>query len=192
MDDGIHRIEGPTILTFTGAYFDFQSPETSKFNINDVAHALAHLCRFTGHTNSFYSVAEHSVHCSYLVPEQDAMAALLHDAAEAFMGDVSRPLKSLLPDYKLIEQRVEAAVFARFGLPAVLPPSVKQADKAMLVEEQRQAMGNADRWADFDGVLPSGVALRFWAPREAKGRFLSRFDHLLWARADRRRGGMAT
>lgn len=171
-------IHGPTILTASGHYFDFRAPEASRFGILDIAHALSNLCRFTGHTARFYSVAEHCVHASRIVPPADAFAALMHDAAEAFLGDVSRPLKSLLPDYMALERHVEAVVLARFGLPPTLPHSVKLADRAMLLAEQRQALRNADRWPDFDGTAPANVTLHFWQPDDARHHFLARFVEL--------------
>jgi uncharacterized protein len=172
--DGIKRIIGPTILLRSGEYFDFETPETSKISITDIANALSHICRFTGQCHTFYSVAEHSVHCSYLVPEEDAFAALMHDAAEAVMGDVSRPLKSLLPDYKRIERRVESAILAKFGLPVQMPASVKTADMQMLAIEQRLCMLNSDAWPgiDFKGEEPK---LSFLPPPEAYSAFLARF-----------------
>lgn len=176
-DVGIKRIVGPTILLASGSYFDFENPEGSTVDLHDIVLGLSHLCRFTGQCHTFYSVAEHSVHCSYLVPPEDALAALMHDAAEAVLGDVSRPLKSLLPDYKRIEKRVEAAIAVRFGLPAEMPDSVKKADLHMLAVEQRQCMLNKDRWPgiDIDGPVPE---IKFWTPAEAYSRFCKRWGEV--------------
>lgn len=168
---------GPTILLRSGAYFDFEEPEASAFTIGDIAHALSHLCRFTGHTRQFYSVAEHSWFCSMIVPRRVALHALLHDAAEAFVGDVSRPLKALLPGYREIERRVESAVFARFGLGPDMPREVKDADLQMLRSEQRWVMGSDDRWPGIDMIQPV-VRPHCWEPERARGHFLERFEEL--------------
>lgn len=174
----------PNILTNAGTYFHFLEPEKSAIDIETIAHALGHLCRFTGHTNTFYSVAQHSVLVSRLVPPQHAMAGLLHDAAEAYLGDVAAPLKSLLPDYKVIEARVEAEVLRRFGLPAILPPEVKQADRLALAIEQRALMPtHADVWdcelhPDFARIK----GLLVIAPTHAvvaRKLFMARFRELL-------------
>jgi uncharacterized protein len=177
--EGVRRAVGPTILLHSGAYFDFEDPAAQPVVIEDIAHALANLCRFTGHTQRFYSVAEHSVWCSEIVPKEHALAALLHDAVEAFVGDVSRPLKALLPEYREVEKRIEAAVLPMFGLSLPLHPAVKEADARMLLVEQAQAMGNADDWPDFAGLQPADVRLGFWHPASARTFFLQRYYELV-------------
>src|SRR5574337_650832 len=166
----------PDILTASGHYFDFTKPEGSRIEIEDIAHALSHLCRFTGHVREFYSVAQHSVIASLLVPEEDALHALLHDAAEAYIGDVSRPLKALIPDYREIEAKVEAAVLAAFGLAPTMPASVKRADLVMLATEKRDLMHhNGGGWKTLDGIQPCAWKIWPWPPRRAYAEFMCRY-----------------
>lgn len=177
MSTGNHR---PDILTHSGNYFDFTNPHHSVFGIDDIAHGLSHICRFTGQCREFYSVAQHSVLCSFIVPNHVAFQALMHDAAEAFIGDVAKPLKRLLPDYKMIESRVEAAVFARFGLPDELDPEVKRADLVMLATERRDLMHSNDSsaWSLLDGIQPLPFKIEPVEPRVARRAFLNRFAEL--------------
>lgn len=174
----VRHIVGPTILLAGGTYFDLLDPENSEFTIADVARGLSNTCRFAGQSAGFYSVAEHAVHVSRIVPPEDAYAGLMHDAAEAFIGDVSKPLKDLLPEYRAIERRIEAAVFARFGVPTPMPASVKGADVRMLAAEQHQVMRNRDGWGYTRGYEPAAVEVLGLMPDAAMALFLDRYAEL--------------
>lgn len=170
-----------TIQTVSGQYFFFDSPESHNFPIEEIAHALSHICRYTGHVRQFYSVAQHSVLVSKHVPIEHAFAALMHDASEAYLGDVSSPLKQLLPDYKAYEHRVEKALFAAYGIDFPLHPCVKAADLTLLVTEQRDLMPHVNRlldqrfWPDLPPLPEEIVPL---SHRAAKDQFLRRFYEL--------------
>lgn len=129
----------------SGAFLDLDNPAPRLITLADIAYATARICRYTGHTSRHTSVAEHSVHVSLICPPEVACHALLHDAAEAYVGDVSGPLKRLLPDFVVVEQRVRAAVAERFGLGSQWqytdPLAVKAADLRMLAIEARAVMG---------------------------------------------------
>lgn len=169
---------GPSIMLQSGAWFDFAAPQSSPFTVEDIAHGLANICRYSGQCTRFYSVAEHCL----LVSETAVgfeLEALLHDAAEAFLGDITRPLKQMLPDYKRIEGEVERAIFSRFGIQAPLPREVKQADLRVLATEQRQIMPRGtDEWLRGQDVVPAPIVVRHLPPEEAKRAWLERFEAL--------------
>jgi 5'-deoxynucleotidase YfbR-like HD superfamily hydrolase len=174
----------PEIMTYTGRYFNFLEPSPDSFDIQDIAHALSMICRYTGHTKQFYSVAQHSVAVSFLVPPEWAMAGLLHDAAEAFIGDVSSPLKQLLPEYKLIEKRIEKVIFQKFGLPPELPKIIKVADVKLMATEQRDLMGaGAEDWAVTKGIEPLEEVIEPLSPTYAYSAFITRYRNIKGGRA---------
>lgn len=167
-----------TITTYCGHVFSFLAPEKCVLDIEDIAHALANECRFGGHVAHFYSVAQHSLLVSQIVPPQDALAGLLHDAAEAYVKDIPKPLKRLLPDYAAIERRVEAEVFRRFGLDAKLPDSVKYADQVLQATEQRDLRGATAALRIGAGVRPLPTRLFPMSSLVAKRMFLQRYREL--------------
>lgn len=169
----------PDIMLVTGRYFDFMVPEQCDFDIVDIAHALANLCRFTGHTRRFYSVAQHSILASHCVPRSLAKEALLHDAPEAFIGDVSRPLKQLLPQYKEIERRVEAVVRLKFQLPEHESPMVKHADLVMLATEKRDLMPTTgDQLHLIADIEPLRMRIEPMPPEMAYLAFMARYSEV--------------
>jgi uncharacterized protein len=169
----------PTILTHSGINFNLLEPDASMIRIDDIAHALSHLCRFTGHTRCFYSVAEHCIRASEHVPPQFALEALLHDATEAYLGDVSSPLKTVLHEYRMIEFRLDCVIRYHFGLPLKSSPQVKQADLAMLATERAHLMPfTDDHWPLLDGITPAEPIEQPLTPLQAKGMFLYRFHSL--------------
>jgi hypothetical protein len=169
---------GPTIMLSSGAVFDFLDPWSSDFTIEDIAHGLSLICRYAGQCRAFYSVAEHSLHVSE-VARGFELPALMHDAAEAFVGDITRPLKQLVPEFKSIEAEVERAILARFGMSERIPRQVKEADLRVLAAEQAQIMPpGTDSWARVEGVEPAPILVEHLAPPEARRRFLARFNQL--------------
>lgn len=142
------------ILLNSGGHFNFNSPMASSFCIKDIAIGLSRLNRFLGQTRAPYSVARHSINVSYLVPPKLALAGLLHDAAEAFLGDVPTPLKGMLgSSFEDLESAVELAVFARLGVNPY-HPAVKQADLVMLATEREFLFDSDDGepWPCLRGI----------------------------------------
>lgn len=164
------------ILTRSGNYFSFINPDNYNFEIEAIAHALSQLCRFTGHTSAFYSVAQHSVLVSQILPYNMQLAGLLHDATEAFVGDMTKPLKEMFPEFQLIEKKIEKAICRQYGLPFPMPQEVKRADLILLATEQRDLMPHIDiQWNYLKDIPILKNTITPWPPEMAKQRFLDRF-----------------
>jgi len=157
------------ILTMTGQSFDLYAPQADQIDPRDISHALAHLCRFNGHCRDFYSVAQHSCIVADLVPEEHKLAALLHDATEAYVGDMVRPLKELMHAYQDVEKSIWERICTRFGLEADLPDEVHHADLVALATERRDLMPpDTAIWQWLIGIDPSDDIIRPWSPLEAR------------------------
>jgi len=147
--------------------------------IDDIAHALSNQCRFAGHSKKFYSVAEHSVRVSYECEQEFALWGLMHDASEAYLVDVPRPVKYQpeMDAYRETEKRLMAVIAQKYGLSMPEPPNVKQADKVLLLTEQRDLMGRQTKpWKDKATPLLMNIVP--WSPTWAERRFLERFKEL--------------
>lgn len=177
--NGWHR--GNWMQTVTGRQFYPLDPRTEDIDPADIAHALSLLCRYNGHVDRFYSVAEHCVLLSQAVSPGNALWALLHDATEAYIGDMVRPLKRHIGQYQMIEARLMFVIAERFSLPGTglmkgaIPDEVKEADSRILLDE-RTALMSATRHAwEVDGLTPLGVVVHGWQPDQAEREYLSRF-----------------
>lgn len=167
---------GDFMQTYTGLRFYPGNPQPDQICIEDIAHGLSMTVRYGGHCKFFYTVAEHCCHLHDAAPEEFQMWALMHDAAEAYLGDIPRPLKLMLPDFKVIEAKVEQVIEDKYDMQ--FSPNekayVKNLDSRILIDERDQVMLHTeDKWFT-DGMEPLGVIIRGWAPQEAKIEFLER------------------
>lgn len=174
----------PYVSTFSGNRFYPLEPRIDCVAIEDIAHGLAYQCRFNGQTCEFYSVAQHSLVVAALVPPHLRLAALLHDAAEAYVGDMVKPLKVLLPAFADIEDKVGALIADAFGLDFSDYAPIKRADLIALATEKRDLMPHsAERWAYLDDIAALPAPIVAMNPRAAKQAFLDEFVRLVAARA---------
>jgi uncharacterized protein len=169
---------GDWIQTYTGVQFWPLDPRPEEVKIEDIAHSLALLCRFNGHCNRFYSVAEHSVHASRLLPPEYRLWGLLHDASEAYIADIPMPVKRNLPEYKEIESNLMQVITIHFGLPWPMPSEVKHVDSMMLATEKVALMGKDPApWHQMPEPTDPQL-IKGWMPDEAKKIFLEEFATL--------------
>lgn len=177
---------GATIQTFSGLQVHLLHPAPEEITIEDIAHALAMQCRFTGHTRFHYSVAQHSFLASLIVPQEFAKEALLHDATEAYLCDLARPLKHFSPigpPYLALEEKIDAVIRKKFGLPETMSPEVKKADNKLLFAEKEVLMPRSEwthKWDGEPAVADPIVAsmIQRWIPKHAEEEFLHRYQIL--------------
>ena len=167
------------ISTFLGNHFYPQNPRIEDIDIEDIAHGLAYTCRFNGQTTEFYSVAQHSLMVADLVADELKLEALMHDAAEAYLGDVVKPLKVLLPEFCVIEGQGSNIIAAAFKLGDCCRAAIKRADLIALATEKRDLMPNSiEPWVYLAGIEELPISLSPMSPQAAKLAFIKRFTEL--------------
>ncbi len=174
------------MTTFSGEKFYPMRPKAEAINIYDIAHALANTCRWSGHIKQFYSVAQHSYKVMEIVPQDHKLAALLHDASEAYLGDMIRPIKYLpeMAIYKEIEANATAAIAEAFGFETLeKSDEVDKADQIILAQEAIVLRTGMFTWPQESLVkLNSPLDFVFgeiWEPETAKAMFLRAFYELV-------------
>jgi len=155
------------IRTQSGIMVDVLNTDPDDIQIEDIAHALSHLCRFGGHTPHFYSVAQHSYLCAMMAPARLQLTALLHDASEAYLVDVPSPIKPILNNYKTIEEHLELVIAKRFNLIYPFPETIRDIDQAMLSQEWNELI-----------MQRNSVRFNCWTSEHAKHMFLDMFYEL--------------
>ena len=172
-----------TILTHSGRTLDFLALRPSMIDLQDIAHGLSHACRFAGQCSSFYSVAQHAVAVSYLCP---TLEALHHDSTEAYMGDMTRPLKDLIPTFKEFERDLHQVICQALGISSVQSEDLHLADRRVCLLERQRLFSARCRDIDFEGLEPAPKAVlgTTLSPKAAKALFLKRHAELV------KRGGL--
>lgn len=171
-------------VTAMGQKFYPTEPRAEDISIHDIAHALSNICRFGGHVRRFYSVAQHSIFVSGLLPIRLKMAGLLHDATEAYLGDMVAPLKLQIPEFKRVEQQMEKVIEKRFSLHGLHDPVIKSADLLALKVERDMLLNNRFTWpVDLEEFSPElNLHTPFpseYTPQEAERAFLEMYFYLL-------------
>ncbi len=174
------------VNTHSGSIVNVLAPDPSTIFLEDIIWALSHLPRYLGHTDEPYSVGQHCVLIAEAIYKDTgdielALAGLLHDAPEAFLGDIIRPFKHLMVEYAALEAEMEAAICSRFDLDINLMPKVKPWDSRITADEMRALLPRAP----LPPVTPLGLQITPWAPAETRTRFVDMFQHLVLAKYKR-------
>jgi hypothetical protein len=176
--------KGDWMQTMSGRQFWPLDARPDEIDIVDIAHALSNQCRYAGHVSRFYSVAEHCVLIAEWLTDQAGQAdfvglmGLLHDAGEAYLVDLPRPIKHQMPAYRDAERRLWGVVAERFRLPSHLPDIVHEADNRILNDERAELMRASEEAWNLADLRPLGVRVRGLEPRQARGAFIAAFSRL--------------
>lgn len=170
------------IQTYTGKAFFPLEDHPGVIDIRDIAHALSMQCRFNGHCRAFYSVAQHSVHVSQVVPPEFALWGLLHDAAEAYLSDMPRPVKQQMPAFSELENKLLETILNQHGLemhPDGMPPEVRLADERLLMTEARDLMEKPPMDWQIPAQPLDDLQIKPLQPADAEALFLRRYAEMV-------------
>lgn len=173
------HVSGFYLSTCSGQRLDLLAPLATQIDIDDIAHGLAYQSCFNGQTSHFYSLAQHSLLVASLVPRQQRLAALLHDASAAYFGDMAPSMRQLFPDFSIIEKKVMAAISEKFELPGLEEPALKRAHRIILATEHRDLRPDLTGIGDVhDHLAPIPRRIEFMSPEEARFQFKELFTEL--------------
>jgi uncharacterized protein len=174
------NIDSGWIQTFTCKKFYIENPKLEDICIEDIAHALSMICRFTGHTKEFYSVGTHSLYVSKMCSKENQLYGLLHDATEAYIQDLNRSVKQMdqLAGYREIEHNLHKTICNKFGLQEIEPAEVKAVDTKMLATEALQFMSPLHKDWSKQGINAFDIVIEAASPKTAEHLFLARFYEL--------------
>ncbi len=165
------------IETFESKFVQYvRLNEPTNFNIEDIAHSLSNLCRFNGHCKHFYSVAQHCCIVAEHMRRPFKLTALMHDAAEAYIGDIPRPIKGMFPGLKNLENHLQAQIFANFGLPFPYPRDIDIIDSRLLLAEGHQLFKKPVHWTVGKLEPLDYKFTMLWSPETAEVKFLQKFE----------------
>lgn len=164
--------KGDYMTTYTGVKFWPLDPRVQEIRLEDIAHALSRICRFNGHVRSHYSVAQHAVLVSHLVPKYLALEALHHDDAEAYLADLVRPVKRHIPKYMQYERELEQVISDRFRLSFPLHSVIHDIDTRIVADEAEALFLHVPSWTkDYQKIgvrirpVPAFIAKRLYLHR---------------------------
>jgi len=161
----MNEYDGHWVNTYTGKHFHYLDPQPEEIDIIDIAHSLSLTCRYGGHCKQFYSVGDHSIRVAEIVPDELKLRALLHDAAEAYLTDLPRPIKYDIPEFHIRENVIQRNIEAKFGIKTSRSPLIpdtgkkiiKQSDNILLATEARDMMHDMVDWSALPDPLPEMI-----------------------------------
>ena len=153
-------------------------PRSAEIEIEEIAWSLSMQCRYTGHIKFFYSIAEHSVLIAKSVPREFALWGLLHDASEAYLHDVPKPLKAYLPEYRQWEDQLQQCIAERFNLPWPIPAIVKDQDLNILQNERASVLNPPLKEWNYGGEAIPGLTIHGWSQQQAYAEFMILYEKI--------------